>query len=65
KVSVSIFDVAGRMVRTLATDTFEAGRHQVAWDQKDDRGNDALSGVYYVRMQSNEFTASRSVVVSR
>ncbi|MEZ4650020.1 MAG: FlgD immunoglobulin-like domain containing protein [Candidatus Eisenbacteria bacterium] len=65
KVSVSIFDVAGRKVRTLAADTFEAGRHQIAWDQKDDRGNDALSGVYYVRMQSNEFTASRSVVVSR
>ena len=64
-VAVAVFDVAGRKVRTLAADRFAAGLHQIAWDERDDRGNRVLSGVYFVRMQANEFTASRSVVISR
>ena len=62
---LAIYDVSGRTVRTLAKQTFEPGSHSVAWDGRDARGQVVSSGVYFCRLQAGEFTATRTLVVSR
>jgi len=64
-VRLSVFDVTGRSIRALAGETFSAGRHAVEWDGRDDRGQAAATGVYYVRMQTPGFDASQKVIVQR
>jgi len=64
-VTLAVFDVTGRVIRTLARRPFDAGLHSVVWDGADGNGNPVASGVYYCRMQSSGFTAVRPVVLSR
>ncbi|HKK69923.1 MAG TPA: FlgD immunoglobulin-like domain containing protein [Candidatus Krumholzibacteria bacterium] len=52
-VQVSIFDAAGRRVRTIDVDPLPAGEHGVRWDGTDDQGRVAASGVYQVLVESS------------
>ncbi|MEZ4387818.1 MAG: FlgD immunoglobulin-like domain containing protein [Candidatus Krumholzibacteriia bacterium] len=45
-VSLVLHDQRGRRVRTLADGTLSAGRHQLAWDGRDDTGRSLAAGVY-------------------
>jgi hypothetical protein len=59
-VTLALFDIAGRHVRTLADGAFAAGRHQVGWDGRDEAGRAVSSGVYFYRLRA----ASSSVEIS-
>jgi plastocyanin len=49
RVRLEVFDAAGRFVALLADDQFEAGEHTVPWNGRTRDGNDAASGIYFVR----------------
>lgn len=49
-VTVAVFDVQGRLVRTLAAERFVTDRATVAWDGKSDGGADVPSGTYFARV---------------
>lgn len=65
RVSLSVYDVSGRLVRSLADREFDRGSHALAWDRTDALGRPVAAGVYYYRMLAVGFTATRSVVVTR
>ena len=46
-VQVKIVDVAGRVVRSLADGTRQAGEHAIAWDGHDEHGALVAQGVYF------------------
>ena len=50
--SLTIHDLAGRLVRTLFVGDQTAGRHEVVWDGAGDDGRPVASGVYFVRAES-------------
>ena len=50
---LSIYDVAGRLVRTLDEGAFPAGERHVVWEGKNDRGERVTSGVYFLRLDTN------------
>ena len=45
-----VFDVAGRRVRSLVDGPLPAGRHEVAWDGRDQAGRAVASGTYFSRL---------------
>jgi flagellar hook assembly protein FlgD len=47
---LSVFDVTGRRVRTLAGGELAAGEHRVPWDGRDQSGRSAAAGAYFVRL---------------
>ena len=47
--SVKIYDVQGRLVKTLVDGNLAAGRHELRWTGVDDTGRSMPSGVYVVR----------------
>lgn len=49
---VSLFDVRGRLVRTIAKGTYRAGYQNVSWDGLDASGRRVAAGVYFLRAQS-------------
>ncbi len=54
-VSLALFDLQGRLVRTLVNaTTYPAGRHQQVWDGRDDLGQTAPSGVYFYRFTAGQ-----------
>ena len=48
--NVSVYDVAGRRVRTLVEGVLSAGYHSVEWNGSDDVGGRVRAGVYFYRL---------------
>jgi len=61
RVRLSIFDVSGRLVRTMVDGIRGAGDQRVTWDGTDDRGSRVGSGVYLYRLQAGELSLTRKV----
>jgi hypothetical protein len=64
-VTLTIYDVSGRLVRRLFEGRRAAGEHAAAWDGADDRGVAVSSGVYYYRLSAGGQSASRKLVLIR
>lgn len=52
RVRLGVYDVRGRLVRTLIDGPIEAGRHDRTWDGVDARGIRARSGIYFYRLEA-------------
>jgi len=63
-VVVSIYDAAGRLVRTLVDSASrEAGPHEVSWDGTDENRLDVAAGIYFVRVKAAGEEASGKMVL--
>ncbi len=51
-LTIRIFDVHGRIVRTLLQQRLSAGTHQLKWNARDDQNREVSSGVYFVHFFS-------------
>ncbi len=51
RVLVQIFDLSGRLVKTLVYAHFGPGRHTVQWDSTNTAGSRVASGVYLAQVQ--------------
>ena len=61
-MTLAIFGIDGRRVRTLASGPRDAGVYRFVWDGRDEAGHDAAPGVYYARMISAEGRFGRTLV---
>jgi len=52
RVTIRVYDAAGRVMRTLVDSPVDAGPHMAVWDGTADAGQRAASGVYFVRMEA-------------
>ncbi len=63
EIELSVYDVTGRLVRTVASGKVVAGRHEAVWDGRDARGERVASGVYFVRLTDGKTTATKRMVL--
>jgi len=64
-VKIVIYNVLGQMVRVLTDNRFDAGRHIVNWDGRDDNGQLVSTGVYFYRIKAGEFLASKTMLMMK
>jgi len=64
-VRLLIYDLRGRLIRTLVDEDREPGSYQVHWDGRDSNGQSVISGVYLYRIETGDFTTTRKLVVVR
>jgi hypothetical protein len=57
-VTVQIYDVSGRRVRTLTSRVYPPGQNHVAWDGRDDSGKLVAGGMYFVALRGKEWQAT-------
>lgn len=58
-VQLDLFDLQGRMIRTLTAGDYDAGVHSVSWDGRDESGRIVASGVYGYVLRTPEGDASK------
>jgi hypothetical protein len=69
RTTVRIYDVTGRLVRTLVDEPEEAGTYAISWDGRSDAGLAVSTGVYVYRLQArtkspaNEFTEVKKMLL--
>jgi hypothetical protein len=64
-VRLRLYDVSGRLVRTLLDAPAGPGRVQAPWDGADDHGARVASGRYYYRLETPTSLQSRSLLLVR
>jgi flagellar hook assembly protein FlgD len=65
-VTMAIYDVSGRRVRTLIEGrVMEAGHHTMTWDGLDDRGKQVSSGVYFCRFAAENVDSATKMILLR
>jgi hypothetical protein len=63
RVVLRIFDVSGRVVRSLVSgEVQDAGPHSIDWDGRDDGGTPAVSGLYFGRLDTSGASDVRRLV---
>jgi hypothetical protein len=65
KVSLKIYNLLGQEIRTLVNTNQEAGFQNVQWDGRDNRGQSVASGIYIYRLETDEFTSTRKMVLMK
>ncbi len=61
--TLNVYDVEGRLVRTLQEGRQDAGDHTVAWDRRNDAGATVAAGVYFYELTSGGKKFQRKAVV--
>jgi hypothetical protein len=64
-VTIGVYDLAGRLVRQLASGTLPGGTHTARWDGADFTGRPVAAGVYVVRLQAPGVNDSRHLALVR
>ena len=62
-VNLTIYDVAGRKVRTLVNERQRADVYKIVWDGVNDAGVRAASGVYFYKLVAGKFTQTKKMVL--
>jgi len=65
RVTLDVYDVSGRVVTRLFNGTLPAGSHQVQWHGMDMSGDAVGSGVYFYRLQADDFTQTQKMLLLR
>jgi len=63
KSHLAVYDVQGRVVRTLVNGVLEAGIHPITWDGRTDSGNRAAVGVYFAKFESGGQKSVRRIAL--
>jgi hypothetical protein len=62
-VKLTIYDLAGRQVRNLVHETQAPGLKTIVWDARDDMGNKMGAGVYIYQLKTDNFIASKKMIL--
>ncbi|MFQ5512367.1 MAG: M1 family aminopeptidase [Candidatus Krumholzibacteriia bacterium] len=63
RVTLRVYDVAGRLVETLLSGEVTAGAHTVTWDGSNRNGQAVASGVYFYRLSAPGRKLTRKMVL--
>ncbi len=62
-VKLTVFNVLGQTVNVLIDDVLPAGNHEVAWDGRSAYGEPAASGIYLYRLESEERSDVKKMIL--
>ncbi|MBN2538372.1 PD40 domain-containing protein [candidate division WOR-3 bacterium] len=65
RVSLRAYDITGRLVRVLCEGTMKPGEYNLTWDGTDDAGRKLARGVYCCKLESDDQTVQRKLVLVR
>jgi hypothetical protein len=62
-VRLTVFNVLGQNVKTLVNDFQEAGTRSVIWNGTDNSGSSVASGLYFYRIEADNFQATKKMMM--
>jgi hypothetical protein len=65
QVSLVVYDLLGRKVKTLLNDEQHAGQHRVTWNGMNEIGKSVASGVYFYQLKAGTMTQVRKMMLVR
>lgn len=63
RVSLRIYDLAGRLVQTLIDEPQTQGEHSIVWNGHNRNGQQMATGVYFMRLETAGYVSTRKIVL--
>ncbi|MCP4581347.1 MAG: T9SS type A sorting domain-containing protein [candidate division Zixibacteria bacterium] len=63
QVTITIYDVLGREVKSLVSGIHEAGKYEIVWNGDNNDDEVVSSGLYYYIMETDELNETRSMIL--
>ena len=64
-VNVNVYNISGQRIATLITEQREAGYYEIYWNALDDKGIRVPPGVYFYRLETEDFCKTRKMILLR
>jgi len=65
QVRLTVYNLLGQKVRTLFDGYQEAGMHTLIWEGRDEDGVQASSGIYFYRLQADDFQKTKKMILMK
>ena len=62
-VNIEVFNTKGQKIITLKDEFLQAGQHQILWQGLDESGRKVSSGIYFYRMQTQNYRATNKMLL--
>ena len=62
-VRLEVYNILGRQVRLLIDQSLSAGAHEVTFDGNSESGNQLATGIYFYRLQAENFVETRKMML--
>ncbi len=67
KVTLNVYNIKGEKIRTLVSETLNAGEHRVVWNGTDDNNSNVSSGIYFfgsdINNSNGDYTSVKKVIL--
>ena len=64
-VTLKIYDVLGKEIKTLVNETQSAGKKSISWDGKDNNNNGVSTGIYFYKLSTTTNTEVKKMVLMK
>ena len=64
-VMMQLFDIDGRLVKTLVDEEMAPGQYKVVWNGENRSGSSVASGVYFVKLRAASFESTKKMLLVR
>ncbi len=61
RVNLTVYNILGEKVKTLADGEFEAGSHAITWDGTSQAGSGVASGIYFYKMTAGDKSVTKKM----
>ena len=62
---LNIYNIKGQLIRSYGNSSKSSGDHTFQWDGRDNSGNQVSGGIYFIKVQSGQRTASSKILYMR
>ncbi|MDP8231466.1 MAG: T9SS type A sorting domain-containing protein, partial [Candidatus Zophobacter franzmannii] len=64
-VEVTVFNILGQKVKTVAKDHFDAGINKIVWNGINENGKSVASGIYFYRVEAGKSSVTKKMVLMK
>jgi hypothetical protein len=65
KASLLIYDITGRLVKTLVNTSIEPGVYSINWNGRNDRDQQVASGVYFYQLKTDNYLKTNKLLLTK
>ena len=63
KVEISIYNIKGQKIKTLVNENLQRGHHKILWNGKNENGETVSSGIYFYKMETDNFSEIKKCIL--
>ena len=64
QLRINVYDIKGQKVFSLFDDVITSGYHEIVWDGKNNSGEYASEGIYFIRMEGNSSDVFKNTFIN-